>query len=449
MINKTGNNYSQVFSSQPANKKTVDRQEQEIKDNFTVQNCEQRDWTVLIYSSATADIDQAAMDSTIELEKVGSDKNLALVLQKSRNPIQGSWKGVRRYFITRNNNLPGQEINSAVLKELGDMDMSRGENLADFVKWGMKKFPARHYMLVMGGHGAGFMGAVTDMNRQRLMPLPEMKEALDRVKAETGEKPDILAFNSCFMAQAEVLTQLRNNTDFIIASEKPEYEKGLPLASFAGELKQKLKTEKNFGVKKTADILVDKSKDTPEQTPVISSVDTRQAGGLADAVHKLGKALIKSPENRKVIIDTIKQVAQVYVSENKDPLLSDFRDLGDFATKIVSSTEIKDKKLKKAASAVSAIINQAVSNKAVADFSRLPEKEKQVLKKQGVDEADYSASFSGVSIYLPAQNPAFYGPKIGKLISDNYKNLDFANKTCWFEFIEKLHNIEFSQEYNP
>ena len=86
----------------------------------------EKEWTILIYSSATADIDDEALKSARDMEKTGSGKDVSVILQRGRNPspAKDSWRGVRRYYITRNTTGDGagkDGLTSPVLENLGSV----------------------------------------------------------------------------------------------------------------------------------------------------------------------------------------------------------------------------------------------------------------------------------------------------------------------------------------
>jgi len=95
--------------------------------------------------------------------------------------------------------------------------------LKDFVSWGMKNYPAEHYVLVVTGHGGAWIGAL-EINPDKMNRA--ITEGVAQAVKDTGEqkKLDAVVFNSCYMASAESSYQMRNAADIIIGSEN--YSKG-------------------------------------------------------------------------------------------------------------------------------------------------------------------------------------------------------------------------------
>lgn len=95
--------------------------------------------------------------------------------------------------------------------------------LKDFVSWGMKNYPAEHYVLVITGHGGAWIGAL-EINPDKMNKA--ITEGVAQASKDTGEqkKLDAVVFNSCYMGNAESSYQMRNAADIIIGSEN--YSKG-------------------------------------------------------------------------------------------------------------------------------------------------------------------------------------------------------------------------------
>jgi len=85
----------------------------------------------------------------------------------------------------------------------GLVSTSQGD-LGRFLKEGMKKYPARHYMVVFDGHSTQFRPHV-----------PNIAQAIK----DTGTRFDIVKFSSCTMAETDVANQFKDAAKYYIASE--------------------------------------------------------------------------------------------------------------------------------------------------------------------------------------------------------------------------------------
>lgn len=121
--------------------------------------------------------------------------------------------------------LPLQQI---WLKRPDEVETGRMETLQSFVNFGMSKYKADHYMLVIWGHGDGWKGAAQD--NDDFLTLPEMREAL------SGYRMDIIAFDACSMATMECYAEIEDYCSYIIASQKTMPTAGMPYGEILGNL---------------------------------------------------------------------------------------------------------------------------------------------------------------------------------------------------------------------
>jgi Clostripain family len=211
-------------------------------------------WTVMLYQDADDQVlEQDIFLDLNEAERVGSSKNVNVVAQidRYRGAFQGDgdWTSARRYYVTQDNDL--NHINSQMVQDLGEVDMSSGATLVDFVKWAVQSYPATHYVLILSDHGMGWPGAITDPApggqdtsgipiTQRLgkdLYTMEMDDALGQATQAAGiGKFDIIGLDACLMSQIEVMAALQPHADYAVASEEVEPSIGWAYAAFLGAL---------------------------------------------------------------------------------------------------------------------------------------------------------------------------------------------------------------------
>ncbi len=167
----------------------------------------QKDWTILIYANGNNELQPEIWRVKTDAEKVGSNENVNVVMQISREknelisiirpyetiPQVGvKWIGARRYFVTNDK--------STLIKDLGRINMANPVTLYDFIKWGISGYPAKHYLLTLGGHGYQFVGAMTDysQNVPYIMGIPGLCKAIQLASSELGRKIDLLVLDVCY-----------------------------------------------------------------------------------------------------------------------------------------------------------------------------------------------------------------------------------------------------------
>jgi len=90
--------------------------------------------------------------------------------------------------------------------------------LYDFIKWGINCYPAKRYMLILGGHGYQFVGAMTDYSQSvpYIMGIPALCEALQLACGESGQKIDLLVLDVCYFNLIEPLYEFGKAENHVV-----------------------------------------------------------------------------------------------------------------------------------------------------------------------------------------------------------------------------------------
>ncbi len=213
-------------------------------------------WTIMLYQDA----DDQVLERDIyldlnEAERVGSSQNVQIVAQMDRFRAgyqgDGDWTSARRYYVTQDNDL--NVVHSQLAQELGEVDMSDGQTLVEFVQWSVQNFPADKYVLILSDHGLGWPGGWSDPapggSRDDSTPLSsrlgnniylnELDQALSQARSAAGiDRFEIIGMDACLMAQIEIMAALQPHANYAVASEEVEPSIGWAYASFLGDLVQ-------------------------------------------------------------------------------------------------------------------------------------------------------------------------------------------------------------------
>ncbi len=210
-------------------------------------------WTVLLYQDADDQVlEKDIMTDLNEAERVGSTDRVNIVSQidryKGAYSGDGNWDDTRRYYIKQDQDL--NKLNSQLLQK-GEANMSDGNTLVDFVKWGMENYPADKYVLVLSDHGMGWPGGWSDPNPGGAGPrgiplaramgddlyLMELDDALATIQRETGlEKFEIIGMDACLMSHLEVFNALEPYARYAVASQETEPALGWAYTAFLDTL---------------------------------------------------------------------------------------------------------------------------------------------------------------------------------------------------------------------
>ena len=182
-------------------------------------------WTVLHYSVADNNLEPAMAGDVNEIGEVGSTGDLQVREYMDRSaefgedPVldQGSWVGGRIFDIAADGS-------TELVEDLGDVDSSDPQTLADFIAAGFEDLPADHYALIISDHGGQWNGIGQDESAGGgLLTLPDLVDGISAGLEGAGvDKLDLLGFDACLMAGYEVATTMAPLADRMVASQESE-----------------------------------------------------------------------------------------------------------------------------------------------------------------------------------------------------------------------------------
>ena len=108
-----------------------------------------------------------------------------------------------------------------LIKDAGTASMTNPDNLASYIQWSAKNFPADRYELILWDHGSGSVSGYGYDEKNKSsgsMSLSGIKSALEK----GGVKFDFVGFDACLMATTETALMLSNYADYMVASEETE-----------------------------------------------------------------------------------------------------------------------------------------------------------------------------------------------------------------------------------
>lgn len=94
-------------------------------------------------------------------------------------------------------------------------DMGKKETLAEFLAWGMKEYPAQHYLVIQAGHGNGHRGSMTDETTGSIMSPIDQREAFEAAP----HKVDVLLKESCMGANLEEAYEMKDAVGYYLGSQ--------------------------------------------------------------------------------------------------------------------------------------------------------------------------------------------------------------------------------------
>ncbi len=398
----------------------------------------EKDWTVLFYLNGNNAQSSQMVSTMRQMEFIGSTDNIHMAAQLARPKAMldrwsKDWNGVRRYEIQNNGQefnvgavvmdgltsfLPGKSkgIKSEVLQELENADMGKAETLEQFLEWGVKKFPAKNYMVVMMGPSEGVSGMMHDVTTGSHLKVGDLGQAFQNVHEKTGKKIDILSLNGSATNSLEVAYELKDHAKYLIGSQGIQDGQSMPMAMVMNEIANINKTGGRDALTLAQYVLLMNS-----MAPgALSIVDLDKIGPAKEAWDNLSTSLLKAEVGKEKLNELLDKT-QHFQGKSKNEAYGNQRDAIHFAKLIQDDPSITDEGVKQAAAqAITALEESLVGD--VANGKRMGEA-------------------NGLSVFAPT-NMGFFRPDGTPVIKDTlrdakYSETDFAKDTQWDELLGK------------
>lgn len=276
---------------------------------------------------------------------------------------------------------------------IGTAYMSNPNTLTYFLNYAKKNYPADRYGLILWDHGGGAIGGFgydeIEANEEESLTIDELKNALDSSKL----KFDFIGFDACLMGTVETAYALRNNADYLIASEETEPGTGWEYKKILNTLsKNTAQNTVDLG-KTVVDTFIKSNNGLLGSDATLSMIDLKKM----DNVYSKLDLFMNDMKDKKFNTNNYGDVSQnLKKSKSYADGEIDTIDLIDFASKlnISASNDL-----------INAVKEAVVYNKTT----------------------DYVENSNGLSIYIPNEDLEYYD-KMVKIyknigISDSYINI--------------------------
>jgi Clostripain family len=360
-------------------------------------------WTILVYLHADHNLEESSEIDLTEMEKVGSSQNFNIIAQWDRL----SEDGVQRICVGKS------QAESEVLEDLPELDSDDPKTLADFVRWGVREYPASRYGLIIWDHGAQWYGIGGDETTDTggIMDLGEIQQALQNsMNAVNLKQWDFLAFDTCLMGGLEPLVQLAPYSKVFIANPEIDYGDGWEYtADFAYLKANPGVTMFDFAKKQNANWAAHHNTESSDLSNRAHTIyDTAKVSAVANASKAFSQALLNVWDVNEQSLAAIRGRTLEYSMDNEDPHAPhDYVDLGDFAAKLARQNPT----LKASSDRLNAAIEASI-----------------IAKTLGKNNAEAR----GLSAWLPSDRSS---PPDEQTIID-YQNLPTQASTGWGSFVD-------------
>jgi hypothetical protein len=407
---------------------------------------EEKKWSVLVYMNGNNNLSkQAAAKLDYQLKKLDKSDGMNIAVHYSAldragyhhpNAIKST-----RYEIGNNS--------ARKIEELGPLDMGDSKTLGDFIEWGMKKYPAKHYMVVLQGHGSAWKGAMPDSVYDSQMSVPEISRTLGEVKNNTGETPDVLAFDTCLMGNVESAYELKDAAEIMIGSQEVEWGIDSPYAHDVSAPYRKIfntvSKQLDEGVEVGPEAMAEgwvKACENNWTTPTTTAFNLNRMDSLAGSIDNLAKAILEGDTSLEAVRDIANDTKHMYGGKvdkwtramEKNIYL---KDLFEFTEKLADDPRITDPGVRDACIDVQKnLMETVIAHQAGSDYNVVSTKE--YGEPSNIVKNYDGHRNHGFSIFIPTNSAIVKNLEKEKDYPVKYGELSFIKETAWGKLCEKL-----------
>lgn len=179
-------------------------------------------WTVFVYICGS-DLESNHGMGTSDMEEMLSAQTGDKVKFVVETGGARSWQNPAidpnslQRFVIQNGDM--QEVYSEPAKNMGDTAV-----ITDFLRWGVKEYPAEHMAVVFWNHGSGSINGVCfdETNDNDSLSLLEIDGALYSIYPEMTDRFELIGFDACLMGSIEAANVLANYSRYMVGSEEVE-----------------------------------------------------------------------------------------------------------------------------------------------------------------------------------------------------------------------------------
>ena len=152
----------------------------------------------------------------------GDDVSATVLFKASGKGEGDQHNGVRRYTAQ-----DGIMTEDRTFGPGDDFAITDSRQLTEFIRWSAEKYPNRHYILVIGGHGSNFT-PYNDLKEQETPPSTRatLYDSYHRMTSaqlgdairQSGQHIDALIMNSCNQGNIEMLAEWEGAADLLLGS---------------------------------------------------------------------------------------------------------------------------------------------------------------------------------------------------------------------------------------
>lgn len=375
-----------------------------------VDSSQAKDWTVLAYMEGRDRLSNSVDVALNAMEEIGSTDSVNLVAQATLVPEFGDRRfqrmgevNTRRYYLTQDDDL-GQ-VNSPVVQQFDRQQRLNGQSLEDFLCWGIEKFPAKNFAVIIKKHGLGFAANGSSVP----LSARELRQTLENVEQRSGVKPAVLCWDACNMQQWEVAYELKDRAAVMTGSPEAIPAVEFPYPTMLHNLVRYPQEQNAKTLGQT--VVQSYAAETPQTTQF--AVDLKQVDQVGARVRDFVEQVLQAQVPQERLYTNLLKSASFEPKESLS-LAYNFRDFSGFLRLVIEDEKIAAPAVKQAAAAV-------LESLAAARIDGNVDPVKAHLKNLSPEV--------GPSAFLPWKQPS-------QALRDSYSQLGWAKDTGWDRLLD-------------
>lgn len=183
-------------------------------------------------------------------DATGDDVSATVLFKASGKGEGDQHNGVRRYTAQ-----DGIMTEDRTFGPGDDFAITDSRQLTEFIRWSAEKYPNRHYILVIGGHGSNFT-PYNDLKEQETPPSTRatLYDSYHRMTSaqlgdairQSGQHIDALIMNSCNQGNIEMLAEWEGAADLLLGSPFVIPDLAYDYTSLVNDLRQGCSVEETL-----------------------------------------------------------------------------------------------------------------------------------------------------------------------------------------------------------
>jgi Clostripain family len=333
-------------------------------------------WTILVYLHADHNLWGLALRDIVEMQQVGSRSGFNVVVQiDAPSPrFNGNkfptFDGGVRALVRRapgsvqNPNAALEIINRLeILERLPEVNSDDPRTLAEFINWGVRRYPAQRYGLVLWDHGGQWLGGFGGdaSNGDESMSTLQIRQGIQAGMAQVGLRNwDFLGFDTCLMGGAELLFEFGDLTRLYIASPELDFGEGWAYTRTLEYLSSNPATDMTSFARAEVAALDEQQRGVEERAH--AAYDPARIPELREAMDEFVNVVLQSGDRASLLNARSSVTEYAFDPETpNEPTL--YVDLGQFAQLVARNT--RDANVARAANALVSAVNRVVIAKSV------------------------------------------------------------------------------------